>query len=157
MADALAKVSKDVICPNIGDKEGKHLKLLVEVDISKPLFRGTLVRSEGEWHWTGHLAKSCVNRGQTEVEEGDSQYGYWLKASVVWNKKLTFPQSELKMGMIQTNESRPAAVQVSNNISGSAHNAEMELMGNRKVSSYKARPYTGIDLQKVVAKRDREL
>ncbi|KAL3535091.1 hypothetical protein ACH5RR_003552 [Cinchona calisaya] len=35
---------QDVIVPNIGSKEGRDMKILVKIDISQPLMRGTMVK-----------------------------------------------------------------------------------------------------------------
>ena len=40
---AVFKDIKDVVISHIGGKDGRHLKVLVHVDLSKPLLRGTLV------------------------------------------------------------------------------------------------------------------
>ncbi|CDP21665.1 unnamed protein product [Coffea canephora] len=42
---------KEVIIPQTGSKEGRHIKLLVIADISQPLLRGTIVKMEGSTKW----------------------------------------------------------------------------------------------------------
>ncbi|XP_027158439.1 uncharacterized protein LOC113760064 [Coffea eugenioides] len=42
---------RDVIIPQTGGKEGRHLKLLVMVNISKPLLRGTIVKVGDVTKW----------------------------------------------------------------------------------------------------------
>ena len=88
---------KEVIIPQGGGKEGKHLKLWVTVDLSQPLPRGTAVKLEGGYKWLqfkyerspdfcyhcgliGHSERSCktqiiLSRGQSE-----NQYGPWMRA-----------------------------------------------------------------------------
>lgn len=83
-----------------GSKEGKILKLLVNVNLDKPLMRGTNVTLENEVHWVdfkyeqlplfcfycglvGHHERSCEQK-MTEAKEGnvyEGQYGEWLRAS----------------------------------------------------------------------------
>lgn len=41
----------NVFIPEIDSKEGRCAKLLVEVDLSKPLIRGTKLSFEGEKRW----------------------------------------------------------------------------------------------------------
>ncbi|KAL3518801.1 hypothetical protein ACH5RR_021390 [Cinchona calisaya] len=90
---------KNVVVSQVGDKEGKHIKLLVEVDITKPLLRGTMDRLEGELRWPnftyerlpdfcyqcgiiGHFEKSCVQRSTRTSHSDRPQYGSWLKANM---------------------------------------------------------------------------
>ena len=42
---AVFKQVKDVIIPHMGGKKGKHLKMLVLADLSKPFLRGTIVKT----------------------------------------------------------------------------------------------------------------
>ena len=88
---------RDVIIPQLGRKEGRHLKLLVLADISQPLMRGTIVKLKGVikcnfryerypnfYYNCGvirHSERSCkvlmaVERGQLE-----NKFGLWLRAS----------------------------------------------------------------------------
>ena len=86
---------KDVLIPQNGGKEGKHMKLLVVVDIKQPLLRVTLVQINGTSKWLsfryekcpdfyysygviGHSEKNCkfpvlVKKGQYQ-----NQYGPWM-------------------------------------------------------------------------------
>ncbi|XP_027182378.1 uncharacterized protein LOC113780799 [Coffea eugenioides] len=50
---------KEVIIPNGGGKEGKHLKILVEMDLSRPLLRGTTVKWEGSARWIEFRYEKC--------------------------------------------------------------------------------------------------
>lgn len=87
---------QDVIVPSGGSKEGKHVKILVEVDITQPLLRGTTVRLNGARIWVdfryercpdfcyncgiiGHGEKSCGDKRMGKAEK-NNQYGMWLKA-----------------------------------------------------------------------------
>ena len=51
--------TKEVIIPQGGGKEGRHLKMLVMADISQPLMRGTTVKMEGKVKWLSFRYK-CV-------------------------------------------------------------------------------------------------
>lgn len=90
----------NVIIPESGSSNGRILKLLVEIDLKKPLLRGTRIRLEEEVAWVdfkyeqlpgfcfycglvGHLEKSCEQK-MLEAKESDlceGQYGEWLRAS----------------------------------------------------------------------------
>ncbi|XP_071939973.1 uncharacterized protein [Coffea arabica] len=50
---------KDVLIPQTGGKEGKHMKLLVLVDIKQPLLRGTTVRINGMNKWLSFKYEKC--------------------------------------------------------------------------------------------------
>ncbi|KAL3525116.1 hypothetical protein ACH5RR_013488 [Cinchona calisaya] len=69
---------KDVSIPQEGGKEGRHLKLLVEIDIAKPLLRGTLDRLEGITKWVDTSLKgneydsSQTNKIIRDCEQDDS-------------------------------------------------------------------------------------
>ncbi|XP_027151948.1 uncharacterized protein LOC113752002 [Coffea eugenioides] len=88
---------KDVILPPGGGKEGKHMKILAEIDLLQPLIRGTTVKLNGEVVWVefkyercpdfcykcgiiGHGDKVCkleMNLNQTHRE---AQFGPWMRA-----------------------------------------------------------------------------
>lgn len=89
-----------VIYPENGGKDGKLLKLLVEIELDKASLRGTKIKLEGESYWVdfkyemlptfyfycgiiGHSEKSCEMKMEdsrkSQVCEG--QYGEWLRAS----------------------------------------------------------------------------
>ncbi|XP_027103144.1 uncharacterized protein [Coffea arabica] len=85
---AIFQEVKDVLVPQVGGKEGRHLKLLVVLDTSLPLLRGTTVKVNGALKWlnfryercpdfcykcgmVGHGEKSCkaiiqISRGKQE-------------------------------------------------------------------------------------------
>ncbi|KAL3498272.1 hypothetical protein ACH5RR_041004 [Cinchona calisaya] len=88
------KEIKDVVVSLVEGKEGKHIKMLVEVDITKPLLRGFLVRSEGDQKWVnfryeklpnfcfhygiiGHSIETCTNR-KSMGDSSKLQFGSWL-------------------------------------------------------------------------------
>ena len=101
----LFKSVREVIVPPGGGKEGRHMKILVEVDVQKPLLRGTLVKLEGVNTWVdfkyercpdfcyncgivGHGDKSC-NEGGKEGQSGrESQYGAWMRAGNIMTSPL---------------------------------------------------------------------
>ncbi|KAL3516308.1 hypothetical protein ACH5RR_023210 [Cinchona calisaya] len=49
-----------VIIPHNGSKDGKNIKVLVEVHISQPFLRETLVKSNGESRWVTFKYKKCT-------------------------------------------------------------------------------------------------
>nr|XP_027108780.1 uncharacterized protein LOC113728590 [Coffea arabica] len=96
---------REVIIPQGGGKEGKHLKILAEVNLKEPLPRGSMVKSNGGTRWIefkyekcpdfcfccgliGHNERIC-NRKGVDVDR-ENQYGNWLRAS--------FPRSPRKKG-----------------------------------------------------------
>ncbi|KAL3520902.1 hypothetical protein ACH5RR_019051 [Cinchona calisaya] len=100
----------DVIIPVRGGKEGKHIKILVEINLTKPLTRGTMVKFEGRTHWVNfnyercpdfcyhcgiiaHLEKNCNLRENNPRKAEVPQFGSWLKVS---SRKIqmTTPNSE---------------------------------------------------------------
>lgn len=89
----------DVLTPESGSKQGRHVKILEEVDISRALLRGTKVQYDGRevwvdfryenvalfWFYCGkvsHSEKTCACR-QSDAREGkllEGQYEDWLRA-----------------------------------------------------------------------------
>ncbi|CAI9098987.1 OLC1v1035730C1 [Oldenlandia corymbosa var. corymbosa] len=67
---------KDAIIPDVSGTEYRHIKVLVEMDLRKPLERGTMVK------YKGHLEKGCETRASdlemNKLKEG--QFGPWLRA-----------------------------------------------------------------------------
>lgn len=66
----------DVIIPESGSKQGRHLKILAEIDLNQPLLRGTKLKCSGQEVWVdfkyenmglfyfycervGHAERSC--------------------------------------------------------------------------------------------------
>lgn len=101
----------DVLIPEDGSKRGRHLKILVEINLENPLLRGAKLQLDGKTVWVefryeklvffcyycgkvGHSEKSCSYRYQdtlnNKVQEG--QYGDWLHAEssrIVGNRWVT--------------------------------------------------------------------
>nr|XP_027088489.1 uncharacterized protein LOC113709831 [Coffea arabica] len=50
---------RDVIIPQTGGKEGRHLKLSVLMDIAQPLLRGTTVKVAGSTKWASFKYERC--------------------------------------------------------------------------------------------------
>ncbi|KAL3524475.1 hypothetical protein ACH5RR_017309 [Cinchona calisaya] len=50
-----------VILPQIGSKEGKHIKALVKMDISKPLLRDTMLNVKGAHRWINFKYDKCLD------------------------------------------------------------------------------------------------
>nr|XP_027090415.1 uncharacterized protein LOC113711449 [Coffea arabica] len=90
---------KEVLIPYSRGKEGKHLKLLVSADLSKPLLRGTTVKTNGVLKWVnfryervpdfcyncgivGHSEKKCKNVVTIRKGQQENQFGPWLRAQV---------------------------------------------------------------------------
>ncbi|XP_027158449.1 uncharacterized protein LOC113760073 [Coffea eugenioides] len=88
---------KDVIIPQMGGKEGRHLKMFVTVDLSKPLLRRTIVKTEEILTWVafkyercpdfcyncgfvGHGERTCTSQLEVLGRNVDNQYGPWLRA-----------------------------------------------------------------------------
>lgn len=89
---------KEVIVPQIGGKEGKHLKILVTADISQPILRGTIVQMNRTTKWVSfkykrcpdfcyncgiirHSERSCQSNKEIGQRQSQSQYGPRLRAS----------------------------------------------------------------------------
>lgn len=90
---------KDVIVPQVGGKEGRHLKILVSVDMSQPLLRGTTVTMNGTCKWIsfkyercpdfcyccgviGHCERNCKLHIQVSRGKVENQFGPWLRANI---------------------------------------------------------------------------
>ncbi|KAL3535911.1 hypothetical protein ACH5RR_004372 [Cinchona calisaya] len=43
--------AKNIIIPLIGGKEGRHIKISVDVDVTQPFIRGTTVKVNGVTKW----------------------------------------------------------------------------------------------------------
>lgn len=88
---------KEIVIPQSGSNEGRHIKILVEVDISQLLLRGTTVKFNNVPRWIefkyercpdfcyncgiiGHGEKSCFNRKNVEATSQEQQYEIWMKA-----------------------------------------------------------------------------
>lgn len=89
----------DVWIPAGGSRKGNYIRILAEIDLSKPLLRGTKLRFQNQTVWVafkyermasfcfycgmvGHLEKSCSAR-IGDVKDGNllsGQFGDWLKA-----------------------------------------------------------------------------
>nr|XP_027126119.1 uncharacterized protein LOC113742485 [Coffea arabica] len=91
------KSVREVIIPSSGGKAGRHMKILAEMDIAKPLARGTRVKLNGVQQWVefkyekcpdfcyrcgiiGHGDKKCNNEGLNQYNLREDQFGAWMKA-----------------------------------------------------------------------------
>lgn len=88
----------NVIIPENGSASGKIIKLYAEVDLTKPLLRGTKLTLEDEMFWVefkyeslptlcfycgilGHMEKSCDRKMQDSKDAKlcEGQYGEWMR------------------------------------------------------------------------------
>lgn len=93
----LFKDVKEVVIPQGGSKGGKYLKILVNVDLCKPLIRGTIVKLGGSSCWVdfkyekcpdfcykcgriGHVETYCQSSSEQRQTKHGNQFGPWLKA-----------------------------------------------------------------------------
>lgn len=88
----------DILIPEVGGKENRHIKLLIEIDVTQPLMRGTTLRFKNQENWIsfkyehlptfcfycgclGHNERICHLRGDdlglNRLKE--SQFGPWLR------------------------------------------------------------------------------
>lgn len=94
-----AQCSNVIILEN-GSTEGRYAKMLVEVDLSKPLIRGTSIRFEGDRRWVmfkyellplfcfycgkiGHGETFCEKKVDDTKKDNllEGQFGEWLRAN----------------------------------------------------------------------------
>ncbi|KAL3520168.1 hypothetical protein ACH5RR_018317 [Cinchona calisaya] len=61
--------------------------MLVEVDLNKPLLRGTIVRFCYHCGHIGHLERNCSHRNNPQKGVDESQFGSWLKAGT-WRRQI---------------------------------------------------------------------
>ncbi|KAL3516820.1 hypothetical protein ACH5RR_023722 [Cinchona calisaya] len=90
----------DVKIPETGSKEGRHIKLLVEMDVNQPIVRGTTIKWNGKAKWLllkyekcldfcyncgliGHVERNCYRQMNSSQENKELQYGGWLKAAAM--------------------------------------------------------------------------
>lgn len=90
----------DTMLMNSGGFESRHIKILVEVDLSKPLARGTILKCRGKENWIifkygqlpgfcyycgciGHSDRLCsVRKDDLKCNRlKENQYGNWLRAA----------------------------------------------------------------------------
>lgn len=133
----------DVLIPDGGSKKGCHLKILAEIDLSKPLLRGTKLRLRDQVVWVrfeyermatfcfycgfvGHLEKSCASRLR-DVRTGhlsEGQFGDWLRASNITSRSNTPGKpSPAPPAQSPLTELRPSASDTGTPIPCTAHNA----------------------------------
>ncbi|KAL3519849.1 hypothetical protein ACH5RR_017998 [Cinchona calisaya] len=94
----VAGVVTRVIIPHNGCKEGKHIKVFVEVDISQPFPRGTLVKSNRESRWVtfkyekdpdfchkcgviGHAKRNYKEISTSQEARKGFQFRSWMRAN----------------------------------------------------------------------------
>ncbi|KAK6133116.1 hypothetical protein DH2020_033155 [Rehmannia glutinosa] len=92
----------DVDIPDAGTTKGRYIRILAEINLQKPLLRGTNIKLNSETHWLdfkyenmqnfcfycgliGHLEKGCNTRRDdlrnNDIKDG--QFGDWLRAHEV--------------------------------------------------------------------------
>lgn len=91
-------ITKDVIIVEIWGKKGRHIKILDELDLSKPLVRGTKLKYKQCEIWVqfrydqlpivchycgciGHKQRMCTKRKEDLSQNclKDDQFGFWLR------------------------------------------------------------------------------
>lgn len=89
----------DVLILETGSKKRRHLKILAEVDLDKPLLRGSKIQDERQTAWVefknenlaifcfycgkvGYAKQTCCRRKNDAKAEKivEGQYGKWLRA-----------------------------------------------------------------------------
>lgn len=92
-------VTRDVLSVEAGGREDRHLKIQVELDLTKPLLRGTMLKYKNSERWVdfryeslptfcfycgqlGHNEKQCSRRKNDLTQNCllKEQFGYWLRA-----------------------------------------------------------------------------
>lgn len=79
----------NVIISESGNKQGRYMKILAEIYLDRPLFRGTKVKFEGDEVWVafyfycgkiGHMERRCEDkiRDAREDNVNEGQFGDWL-------------------------------------------------------------------------------
>lgn len=93
----------NVIIPENGSKEGKVLKILVEVELDKPLLRGTKIKLGEEHEWAAfkykNLPSFCFYSGRIgHIKK--VVYGNWLtiRDKVFWRINLGLGCEQLGLG-----------------------------------------------------------
>lgn len=101
---------KDVLVAELGGKEERHINIQVELDLTKPLLRGTMLKYKQTEIWVefkykqlpifcyycgrvDHSEKMCLKR-QQDVEQKcvvADQFGGWLRAG---NRKINLGGTE---------------------------------------------------------------
>lgn len=92
----------NVVLPEFGSKEGKLLKMLVEINLDIPLLRGTKLKLGTECVWVefryekvptfcfycgiiGHSERTCFRKVEDAKENKvcEGQYGEWVRAVIL--------------------------------------------------------------------------
>lgn len=101
----------DVLIPETGGKENRHIKILAEVDLSKPLMRGTMLRFKQSEIWVqfkyeqfptfcfycgcvGHNERACQLRKE-DLGLSCLKEEQFVVASGVWERKYRRIKREL--------------------------------------------------------------
>lgn len=90
----------DVLLPSIGSPDGRHIKLLVDIDLMQPLPRATRLKTEEKVEWVifkheqlptfcqncgimGHNEKTCSKRRMDATcgKLKENQYREWIRAT----------------------------------------------------------------------------
>lgn len=98
----LLRMCLNVVIPENGSKEGRMLKMLVEIELDKPLLRGAKIKLDKEIVWVDfryellptfcfycgriwHSERSCDKKLADSKGNciSEDQYGVWLKAQLV--------------------------------------------------------------------------
>ncbi|KAL3533733.1 hypothetical protein ACH5RR_007254 [Cinchona calisaya] len=101
---------------NLGGKQGRHIRILAEIDISRALMRGTIVRMNGISKWIqfryercpnfcykygiiGHVERVCPKENSERSKGSRTQFGVWMRAI---NLKTTLKKKSLSNNHMRT-------------------------------------------------------
>lgn len=124
---------RDVMLMDTGGKEGRHMKIQVDIDITKPLQRGTMLKYKMKERWVdfkyeqlpifcfycgqiGHNEKLCAKRKEDAAlnKVKCDQYGHWLRAEN--NRKDWLGYKENKSGKEQEEQMGDTSLQIISNL-----------------------------------------
>lgn len=110
----------DVMVIEVGGNEGRHIKVLVEIDLTKPLARGTKLRYKNNEIWVqfkyeqlpgfcfccgciGHSDRVCIMRKEDMKSNRlkGNEFGSWLRAFSVKMSGDRKQESSLGGGIIE--------------------------------------------------------
>ncbi|KAL3516930.1 hypothetical protein ACH5RR_023832 [Cinchona calisaya] len=128
----------DVIIPTGSGKQGRHIRILVEIDISKALLRVTTVRiDEGAQIFVtnvdGHAEKVCPKASLEEFKGSKTQLGVSMRAfnPKTSPKKKSLSDNTLRFGL----KSKKIIANNTNDLKGDSQNQKKEAGNNEDLTS----------------------